>query len=256
MWFNDSNKKNRCCTQSDSGPRVSPKNSCHEELHRNEKKELTRLLEETGEALPTGGAYVIDHFLGMDGHISPENLREDLKKAGHELSIELINAVLELLCRYGIAQRIHLGDNGPRYEHLHLGLQHDHLLCTKCGKVVEFNRPEFDELVKKIAKEHDFKPLLQKTTILGLCSECKIVPNRSGMPLSIATNGERLKVERLVGGCEIRHRLTAMGLSIGDEIEVISNCGPIIINVKGSRLAIGRGFAQKIIVSQLNKNGN
>lgn len=252
MWFRDSNKKNRCCAKSDSASGMSCLRPCQDDLHRNEKEELSRLLEETGETLPAGGALVIDHFLGMEGHVSPENLRGSLEKAGHELDIELIKAVLELLCRYGIAQRLDLDSKGPWYEHLHLGLQHDHLLCTKCGKVSEFNSPELGSLAEKIAKEHDFKPLLQKTTILGLCPGCR-TSNISGMPLSMAASGERLKVERLIGGCEIRHRLTAMGLSIGDEIEAISNYGPIIINVKGSRLAIGRGLAQKILVSQINK---
>jgi Fur family ferric uptake transcriptional regulator len=232
---------------------VSCRRPCQDDLHRNEKEELSRLLEETGEELPAGGAFVIDYFLGMEGHISPENLEKDLEKAGHKLDIELIKTVLELLCRYGIAQRIDLDGNGPWYEHLHLGLQHDHLLCTKCGKVSEFNSSELGALAEKIAKKHDFKPLLQKMTVLGLCSGCRNAPNRSGMPLSMAASGEKLKVERLIGGCEIRHRLTAMGLSTGDEIETISNYGPIIINVKGSRLAIGRGLAQKIIVSQINK---
>ncbi|MGQ9500280.1 MAG: hypothetical protein ACUVQ6_08090 [Dissulfurimicrobium sp.] len=46
---------------------------------------------------------------------------------------------------------------------------------------------------------------------------------RIGIPLFMTADGKRLNVERLIGGCEIRHKFTAMGISIEDEIEIISN---------------------------------
>jgi Fur family ferric uptake transcriptional regulator len=40
-----------------------------------------------------------------------------------------------------------------------------------------------------------------------------------------------------------------MGLMVGDEIEVVNNSGPFIVNAKGARLAIGSGLARKIMVT-------
>ncbi|MGQ9812015.1 MAG: hypothetical protein ACUVQ2_01160 [Dissulfurimicrobium sp.] len=60
-------------------------------------------------------------------------------------------------------------------------------------------------------------------TVLGLCSGCRSTSNGYGIPLSMTADGKRLNVERLIGGCEIRHKFTAMGISIEDEIEIISN---------------------------------
>lgn len=253
MWFRDSNKDSGCCVKSDSWAGTACEGNRQDDLHKNEKEELSRLLEETGETLPAGGALVIARFLDMEGHVSPESLKESFERTGDELDIDLIKTVLDLLCRYGIAQRVYLNENGPWYEHLHLGLQHDHLLCTKCGRVAEFKSPELGVIAHNIAEKYDFEPLFQKMTVLGLCSGCRNVSKGPGMPLSMAASGERVKVDRLAGGCDIRHRLTAMGLSTGDEIEIVNNCGPIIVNVKGSRLAIGRGLAQKIIVTQVSK---
>ncbi|MGC9329190.1 MAG: FeoA family protein [Candidatus Hinthialibacter sp.] len=55
------------------------------------------------------------------------------------------------------------------------------------------------------------------------------------------------------GGRELRSRLADMGLLPGMEVRVIRNTGgPFIIAVKDSRLAIGRGMAQKIFVSQIS----
>jgi ferrous iron transport protein A len=56
----------------------------------------------------------------------------------------------------------------------------------------------------------------------------------------------------ILGGRGIRNRLTAMGLLPGTEITVIRNGGrgPFVVSVKNSRMALGRGIADKIIVTE------
>ncbi|MGC8735461.1 MAG: FeoA domain-containing protein [Dissulfurimicrobium sp.] len=257
MWFCEIGKKRRCSVKSNSEPCARCEGEGIRRFHMSEKDELFRLLREMEEPLPDGGDLILNYFLDTEGHISTSAIQEGLKKAGHKFDIEFINKVLDILCRYGIAQRIYLDGDVPWYEHLHLGSKHDHLLCPKCGKVTEFNSPEIGELIREISGGYDFEPLSHKLTIIGLCPACKRASRAGpGMPLSMAASGEKLKVERLIGGYDIRHRLTAMGISPGEEIEVVSNCGPIIINLKGSRLAVGRGLAQKIMVSQTESRGH
>ena len=129
----------------------------------------------------------------------------------------------------------------------------DHLFCAGCGRIVQFSSQKVAELAEKIAAEHDFEPFSPEITIVGLCRDCKKSGNRCWMLLSMAQDGQRLRVEGFTGGCEVRHRLTAMGFCAGDEIEVVNRSGPMILNVKGGRLAIGLGLAHKIIVSRADK---
>ena len=70
------------------------------------------------------------------------------------------------------------------------------------------------------------------------------------MPLSMAKNGHRLKIKAIYGGRGLQARLSAMGLIPGMYIEIISNNqrGPLVVRVMGSRIMLGRGMAQKIIV--------
>ncbi len=70
------------------------------------------------------------------------------------------------------------------------------------------------------------------------------------MPLSMAKNGHRLKIKEIYGGRGLQARLSAMGLIPGMYIEIISNNqrGPLVVRVMGSRIMLGRGMAQKIIV--------
>ncbi|MBW1973037.1 MAG: ferrous iron transport protein A [Deltaproteobacteria bacterium] len=73
-------------------------------------------------------------------------------------------------------------------------------------------------------------------------------------PLSMAPQGEKLKIVSLGGGRGLRARLSSMGLAVGSEIEVIrkGRPGPFIIRIKETRIAIGMGLAAKIMVSTSN----
>jgi Fe2+ transport system protein FeoA len=71
------------------------------------------------------------------------------------------------------------------------------------------------------------------------------------MPLTIVQAGRRVRFVAADAGRGLEGRLAAMGLVPGAEIEVLRNSpqGPFLIAVKGSRIALGRGMAQKIQVA-------
>ncbi len=70
------------------------------------------------------------------------------------------------------------------------------------------------------------------------------------MPLTIIQVGRTVKIVSVEAGGRLQGRLAAMGLVPGEEIEVLRNTphGPFLIGVKGSRIMLGRGMAQKIMV--------
>ena len=69
-------------------------------------------------------------------------------------------------------------------------------------------------------------------------------------PLSTVPRGETVEMVRAAAGRRANHRLLEMGLTPGVSIQVLQNDGgPLLLAVRGSRLAIGRGMAQKIMVS-------
>lgn len=71
------------------------------------------------------------------------------------------------------------------------------------------------------------------------------------MPLAIVQVGRRVRFVAVDAGRGLQSRLSSMGLVPGVEIEVLRNSlqGPFLIAVKGSRIMIGRGMAQKIMVA-------
>lgn len=73
------------------------------------------------------------------------------------------------------------------------------------------------------------------------------------LPLGLASSGEAVIVRQIRGGRQLRQRLQDLGLNPGARVQIIQNqlSGPLIISVKqDGRLALGRGMAHHIMVSQ------
>ena len=71
------------------------------------------------------------------------------------------------------------------------------------------------------------------------------------MPLSMVSQGEQVQVVAIRAGWGLQRRLAEMGLNPGVQIRVMNSQrpGPVVIDVRGSRLALGYGIAHKIMVT-------
>jgi Fe2+ transport system protein FeoA len=70
------------------------------------------------------------------------------------------------------------------------------------------------------------------------------------VPLALISEGEEARLTGIQGGPEMRKRLADLGLNVGMQIRVIRKNpnGPLILGVKESRLALGRGMAHRVMV--------
>ena len=74
------------------------------------------------------------------------------------------------------------------------------------------------------------------------------------MPLALSPANELLQVIEIASGAGLKKRLADLGIVPGAYLRLTSTgtAGPVILNIKESRLAIGRGIAQRIMVVQSN----
>lgn len=74
--------------------------------------------------------------------------------------------------------------------------------------------------------------------------------------LSKVRNGERVQIARMLGGHHFLSRLASLGFTPGAELRVVQNYGhgPLIVNLRDTRVALGRGEASKILVRQVGSN--
>jgi len=76
------------------------------------------------------------------------------------------------------------------------------------------------------------------------------IPLNGVRPLSTAPLNQKLRVVKVAAGRRATHRLTEMGLTPGVEVKIVQdNGGPLLLAVRGSRLAIGRCLAHKVLVN-------
>lgn len=115
---------------------------------------------------------ILDCFLSCDQHLSTEELYLKLKESSPGIGFATVYRTLKLFAESGIAREIQFGDGQTRYEHLHAGEHHDHLVCTKCGAIMEFENETIEKLQAEVARNHGFTILTHKLELYGICKNC------------------------------------------------------------------------------------
>ena len=220
-----------------------------------EKANFRALIETEGTDRIEERMELLDVFLSTEAHITLDELVGLARARGLRVTPEFVKQCMNRMVDLGFAQKKQFHDQPVRYEHRHLGKHHDHLICTKCGKILEFADEEIERLQRKVTARYGFYMLQHRMDIYGLCSECT-AKRRPLMPLAMARPGETVVVREIGGGRAGRARLAAMGLRPGEVVEVITNSGRgrLILGHGYSRLALGRGAANKTMVSLADKS--
>jgi len=108
-----------------------------------------------------------------EGHLSVDDLADLLRDRGEHVGKATIYRTLNLLVEADLARELDFGEGFKRYEHQAGEARHDHLVCTSCGKVVRFARPELDGLQGEIAEELGFNVQSRRLEIYGTCADCR-----------------------------------------------------------------------------------
>ncbi len=79
-------------------------------------------------------------------------------------------------------------------------------------------------------------------------------PANQPFPLTKALIGQKVQLVRITASAKLRRRLTELGLTPGVELDILQDRrGPLLLNVRNTRLAIGRGVAQSIMVQLIGQ---
>lgn len=116
---------------------------------------------------------IIEAFLGLGGHISAEDLHDHIRGLGNNIGLATIYRTLNLLREAEVVNQKQFADGRAVYEVDAPGSHHDHLICLKCNKVVEFENDEIEALQIKVATENGFKLVSHSLDLFGYCGECR-----------------------------------------------------------------------------------
>jgi Fur family ferric uptake transcriptional regulator len=116
---------------------------------------------------------ILEFFLSSNRHMSIEELYRKLRTKHPNIGYATICRTLKLFAGSGIAREIRIGDGQTRYEHIAVGEHHDHLVCTRCGKIAEFENKTIEKLQVDVADSLGFLIENHKLELYGLCAGCR-----------------------------------------------------------------------------------
>ena len=139
--------------------------------HEPERRALAAYLENHKLKQTRQRAAILDVFLGVTGHITGEELHQRVRARHPGIGHTTIYRTMKLLCEAGLATTRNFDDGVTRYEIEHE--HHDHLLCVRCGKIVEFECPLIEQEQDKIAEQRGFRLLRHRHELYGHCEDCQ-----------------------------------------------------------------------------------
>jgi Fur family ferric uptake transcriptional regulator len=115
---------------------------------------------------------ILEEVLRNDEHFEAEQLLIALRQSGKRIAKATIYRTLPLLVDAGLIRQVQFGDNLARYEHTIGQRPHDHMVCTRCRRVIEFESEEVTRLVDELSRHHHFCAQSHRFQIAGLCQDC------------------------------------------------------------------------------------
>jgi len=139
-------------------------------------------------------------YLHFNGHFRAEDSRRALRETGAAVSLVTVYRNLPMLERAGVIRRTCLVAGASRWERCWQDRHHDHLICTACGKVVEFEYRAIDVLQELAAAEHGFQAHGHHLELLGLsprpAASARLLPDDRAAPRPAPSCAARRQPER------------------------------------------------------------
>jgi len=136
-----------------------------------ENTALNRYLETKGLKQTRQREAILEVFLQATGHITSEELYQRVRDRHPHIGYTTVYRTMKLLCDAGLAHERHFDGGVTRYEIPHE--HHDHLVCVRCGKIVEFECAMIESAQEEIAQRYGFQVLRHRHELYGHCSSCR-----------------------------------------------------------------------------------
>ena len=116
---------------------------------------------------------ILEVFLRTEAHLSNEDLYQLVKQEDPTVGQTTVYRTLKLLTEAGLAREVRFGDGRTHYEHNYKHQHHDHMICSECGKIIEFFSAELEAIQDAMAAKHKFEVTQHLLRIIGICAECR-----------------------------------------------------------------------------------
>jgi Fur family ferric uptake transcriptional regulator len=116
---------------------------------------------------------VADLLFQSEDHPSVEELHRRVRSAGHTIGTATLYRTLDVLVKAGMILEHDFGEGFKRYEPLAAETAHDHLICERCGRVVEVANDRMERMLRMMADEQRFLYRRHRIDVHGICTVCR-----------------------------------------------------------------------------------
>lgn len=114
---------------------------------------------------------IMRYLISSHSHPTADEIYQALSPKFHNISVATIYNNLRVFKDIGIVKELTYGDSSSRFDfNTH---NHYHIICEKCGKIVDFHYPQLDEVEQLAQHVTDFDVTHHRMEIYGVCKECK-----------------------------------------------------------------------------------
>lgn len=137
-------------------------------------EELKKIVKQKGLKYTEQREIVLSILLHAEDHLSAEEVYNEVKaqNVDSNIGIATVYRALSFLEEVDLITSITFGSDGKKYES-NSKSHHDHLICTECGKIVEFLDDEIEKRQERIAKKNKFKITNHSMQLYGICADCQ-----------------------------------------------------------------------------------
>ncbi len=114
---------------------------------------------------------MLDSIAEFDRHFSADELYLNMNNNGERVSRATVYSTLDLLTQCGILMKHRFQGESAHFELASRMPNHDHLICTECGRVVEFRNEATDAIRDSVAGSLGFRPLSHSLQIFAVCHD-------------------------------------------------------------------------------------
>jgi Fur family ferric uptake transcriptional regulator len=132
---------------------------------------------------------IVRAFFAAGRHVSAEELYHQIRSQDPNVGLVTVYRTLKLLRQAGLATERKFGDAYARFDPNPADWTHHHLICTRCGKIQEFQDATLRALGAKVARSQGFTVTEQRLELYGVCRECARLERRRPVNASRSARG-------------------------------------------------------------------
>lgn len=116
---------------------------------------------------------IAEVLLSADRHLSAEEVADAAAAQGRKIGTATVYRTIDTLLESGLIVERDFGEGFRRFEAARDVPNHEHLVCTQCGKVEEFRDERLERMTTIVAESHGFARQRHRLIIHGICRDCQ-----------------------------------------------------------------------------------